>query len=195
MYPHKVASEVWKSQTLVQALNHQRDLARALAWQSFGLGLSAHANVPNNVPPANRVDWAAVATKLAHEAHGPEADESDDHEYERRKQTNKLAEPRTGPEEPEYTVLTATERMLAEPHFMLSPAIAELPFERYVREISSDFQCALYFEPKSFKIFYAGWEARMLRLLSDARAISNAPCVQPVHLRVAADIWRRATGG
>jgi hypothetical protein len=92
-------------------------------------------------------------------------------------------------------VLTATERMLAEPHFMLSPAIAELPFERYVREVFQDFKCAVPFEPKSLKIFYAGWEARMLRLLADARAISNAPCVQPVHLRVAADIRRRATRG
>ena len=180
---------------MVQALNHQRDLARALAWQSFGLGLSAHADLPNNVPPASCVDWAAAVSKLTHEAHGPEADESDDHEYERRKQTNKLAEPRTGPEEPEYTVLTATERMLAEPHFMLSPAIAELPFERCLREILEDNMIDMLFEPKSLKVFYAGWEARMLRLLSDARAISNAPCVQPVHLRVAADIWRRATGG
>jgi hypothetical protein len=42
---------------------------------------------------------------------------------------NKLAEPRTGPVEPEYTVLTATERMLAEPIREL-----DLDCQRWLRE-------------------------------------------------------------
>ena len=174
---------------------YQAVVREGLGVAVVGLGLSAHADLPNNVPPASCVDWAAAVSKLTHEAHDPEADESDNHEYERRKQKNKLAEPSIGLVEPDYTVLTATELMLAEPHFMLSPAIAELPFERYVRKVLGDLHIGLPFEPRGCKVFYAGWEARMLRLLADARAISNAPCVQPAHLRVAANIWRRATRG
>ena len=142
-----------------------------------GLGLAAEVGLPNTVPPAHHMDWASAAANAANDGDDEREIETDAAVYASLTRPDDESEL----EEPD---VTQTKDMMAETTFGWTPVIAQLPFERLIREFGQDFKTDLRFEPRAFKALYAAWETRMLQLLSAANAIASPGCLQPNHIRL-----------